>query len=415
MANSQQKQENSIDALKANATTAAENMANNYTGIKATPNLPDDAVTQVYGIVNEVAQQTMGRKDINVIDTASLIALGTTMENMVGLVEAFTKTLAMRIGRTIFVYREYRNNLRDLMFSDMEYGGIVQKIDAEMPEFIEDEAFNLVEGKSVDPYIVRKPKIHQTFFYGMKPYSNFITVWKKDLKVAFQSAGGMHSFISMLRGKVLNMIELSFENLGRLAMANFIAISKPSQRIHLITEYQNATGKTVTPTGAMYDEQFLRFAIGRFNLIAKNMKTMSVLYNGQGRERHTPDEKQIFVTLNELTIAMETQVQYAAFHEQLVSKRANIEVPYWQSAQSPKSIHVLARTSGDETGTPEDIQIDNIVGMIFDREALGTFRNDPDVETTPMNARGLYTNTFWHEDQLWFNDTAENGVIFLLD
>ena len=121
----------------------------------------------------------------------------------------------------------------------------------------------------------------------------------------------------------------------------------------------------------------------------------------------------MFAIINEFQTAMETEVQYAAFHDDYVKKRANIELPYWQAAQKPLDISL--KVYDGNTTTKKDVTVNNVVGFLFDRDALGTFRKEEAVLTTPMNARGRYTNTFWHEQQMWFNDLSENGIIFTLN
>ena len=140
---------------------------------------------------------------------------------------------------------------------------------------------------------------------------------------------------------------------------------------------------------------------------------MSVLYNDGSETRHSPEGDQRFVSLVDFQTALETQVQWAAFHEQYVKKQNGIEVPYWQAAKSPMDIDLVIE--GDDPEQGESTTLTNIVAFIHDRDALGTYRKEVEVATTPLNARGLYTNQFWHMNDLYFNDVSENGVIFTLN
>lgn len=368
--------------------------------------------TQIFGLVNEVAQQSLGRTDVKVTDTASLVTTGNLILGNDNTTENFIKTLVARVGRTIIRYRKYSNQLAPIVMDELEWGAIVQKISVEMPEVVEDETFEIEDGQSVDMFEVKKPKANQKLFHKNTPYSCFITIQKVQLKEAFLGATQMGSFISAVFGEVQNYLELSIENLSRLTINNFIGLTLPAQRINLVTNYNALNpAKVVTADSAMYDEAFLRYAIGQMNLYSKKLRTLSTLYNADGKARFTPDNKQMFGVINDFQTAMETQVQYAAFHESLVSKKANIEVPYWQGQKDPMKIHVNVE---DNAGTRE-VELDNIIGFIFDRDALGTFRREEEVLTTPMNARGRYTNTFWHERQMWFNDLSENGIVFTLN
>ena len=371
---------------------------------------------QIYSIVNAVAQETMGESAIVATDTASLVAMGNAILSSSTNTECFIDTLVQRIGRTMISYRPYKSKLGLLAVSDMTMGAIMQKIKVKMPTAVEDVTTQLIDGQAIDHYIISKPQATQKLFVKRTPYTFFITVQKKWLREAFTSEVAMGSFISAIYGEVENALELSQENLARLCMANFMAtISTDTNRVvNLVSAYNTSSGRSV-PTGedALIDEQFLRYALGRMNNIAKKMETMSVLYNDGTETRHTPAADQRFVSIVDFQTALETQVQWAAFNERYVQKQNGIEVPYWQAAKSPFDIDLVIE--GDDPEQGESTTLSNIVGFIHDRDALGTYRKEVEVATTPLNARGLYTNQFWHMNDLYFNDITENGVIFTLN
>lgn len=371
---------------------------------------------QIYSIVNDVAKETMGESALVATDTASFVAMGNAVLSSSTNTECFIDTLFQRIGRTVISYRPYKSKLALLAVSDMTMGAILQKIKVKMPTAVEDVTTQLIDGQSVDQYVISKPKATQKLFVKRTPYTFYITIQKKWLREAFTSESAMGSFISAIYGEVENALELSQENLARLCMANFMAtISTDTNRVvNLVTDYNTASGRSV-PTGenAMLDEAFLRYSLGRMNNISKKIQTMSVLYNDGTETRHTPIGDQRFVSLVDFQTALETQVQWAAFHEQYVEKQNGIEVPYWQAAKSPLDIDLVIE--GDDPEQEESTTLSNIVAFIYDRDALGTYRKDVDVATTPLNARALYTNQFWHMNDLYFNDVTENGIIFTLN
>ena len=372
---------------------------------------------QIYELVNDVAQQTMGESALTASDTASLVAMGNAILSSSTNTEAFIDTLVQRIGKTMISYRPYKSQLGLMAVSDMTMGAIMQKIKVKMPTAVEDVTTQLIDGQSIDQYIVSKPRATQKLFVKRTPFTFYVTIQKKWLREAFTSEVAMGSFISAIYGEIENALELSQENLARLCMANFMAsISESTNRvINLVTEYNALvlTSEQVTAANALVNEAFLRYALGRMNNISKKMKTMSVLYNDGTETRHSPEGDQRFVSLVDFQTALETQVQWAAFHEQYVKKQNGIEVPYWQAAQSPMNIDLIIE--GDDVEQEESTTLSNIVAFIHDRDALGTYRKEVEVATTPLNARGLYTNQFWHMNDLYFNDISENGVIFTLN
>ena len=371
---------------------------------------------QIYSIVNAVNQETMGESALVATDTASLVAMGNQVLSSSTNTECFLDTLVQRIGRTIISYRPYKSKLGLLAVSDMTMGAIMQKIKVKMPTAVEDVTTQLIDGQSVDQYIISKPTATQKLFVKRTPYTFYITIQKKWLREAFTSESAMGSFIAAIYGEVENKLELSQENLARLCMANFIGtISTDSNRvINLATEYNALQSDVVIDQdNAFIHEGFLRYALGRMNNISKKMETMSVLYNDGTETRHSPKADQRFVSLVDFQTALETQVQWAAFHEEYVKKQNGIEVPYWQAAKSPLNIDLVLE--GDDPEQEEHTTVSNVVAFIHDRDALGTYRKEVEVATTPLNARGLYTNQFWHMNDLYFNDVTENGVIFTLN
>lgn len=375
---------------------------------------------QVYSIVNAAAQQALGESALAALDAQSLVALGNTVLSSSTNTEAFLNTLCQRIGKTIFAYREYRNKFSDFVMDDFEMGAILQKISFNLFQAEEDPSFDLTDGQSVDMYEVSKPAVDQKLFVKRTPYMFHVTIARELLKEAFNSVGAMDSFIGYVFGVMRNSIEYSLENLGRLTLANMVAESQKitSRVINLVTEYNKIIGAggeagspaALTAANALYDEGFLRYAIGRINMVSDAMTDMSVEYNDGSIERFTPYDDQRIILLNEFNRLAQTQVQYAAFNKNLVSVDGAFQtVNYWQAQQKPRNITVKRASDGSSAS------VNDLIGVIADRNAFGIYQSDEDVLTSPVNAAGRYYNTFYHLKRLWFNDISENFVYFTLN
>lgn len=362
---------------------------------------------QIYSIVNDINSQTMGESAIQAIDTASFVAMGSQVLSSSDNTECFLNTLVQRIARTIIQTRSYKSKMSELAFTDVEWGAIMQKIKVEMPEAVEDVSVNLVDGESIDQWIVAKPKAKKKFFVIRSPYDFFITIQRRWLKEAFLSPAEMESFIGAVFNEVNNKLELSQENLGRMSLANFIANVGQNQTYPLLTMYNAKTGQTApSPQGALYDEKFMRFAVGEMKMASIRLQEMSTLYNKEGYKRFSNLSDQFVVTRADFKVAMETQVDYAAYHDNYLNVATDLEVSYWQNAKTPNNIVI---GEGNNTTT-----VENVLSVIHDRDAVGTFRKETEVLTTPINARGAYYNTFYHTNDARFNDMSENGLVFLL-
>lgn len=367
--------------------------------------------TQIYTIVNSAAQQSMGESALTATDVSSLVSLGNSVLSSTTSTEGFLNALLMRIGKTELSYRAYKSKLADMVMDDVEFGGIVQKIKFEAPDAQADPAYSLTDGQSVDQYKVYKGEVNQKLFLTRAPYMFALTTQKRLLKEAFLSESAMNAFLSNRIGEVRNKAELAIENLGRLTIANLIAeLAGGDREIKLITLYKAESGDTtITADNALVNGDFLRFCVRVIKTTMDLFTEMTTgIYNDGTVTRHTPYSEQRLKLTTDFVRAMETSSYWEAFNRDYISLVGFEKMNFWQSIQTRDSVNVTR--ASDDTATT----VNNVVAVLHDRWTAGTYRMFDDVETSPINAAGLYYNTFWHELQLWFNDLSENAVIFTL-
>ena len=367
---------------------------------------------QIYGLVNTVNAEAFGHSALTVTDTSSLISLGNTVLSSSTNTEAFLNTLAQRIGRTILRYREYRNKLGDMVLNDFEYGAILQKIKVHMPEAEQDDSYDLIDGNTVDHYTIAKPSVDQKLFVTRTPYQFHITIQRVHLKEAFLTPEAMGSFIGIVFGEVRNAIEISLENLGRVTLATAAAEYSSSREIALVTDFNTEYNPTpaLTAAEALHNEEFLRYAIMRMTNLIDMMQDASELYNDGTMITFTPREDIRMKVVSEFQRRIESNVLYAAFNEKFVDIPEGYKtINFWQASQSPYDVNITRPS--DQTATT----VNNVVAILYDRDAMGVYKIDEEILTTPVNAAGMYYNQYWHEKQLRFIDLSENGVIFTLN
>lgn len=382
---------------------------------------------QIYTIVNEVASQAMGNEAIAVVDDAGLVSLGTTVLGTAETKNNFINALTDRIGRTIVSFRAYHSHFPDFERDSIEWGNILQKLKIGMPDAEEDQSYDLVDGVSVDQYKINKAKVNQLLFTTETPWQTHITVHLDALEKAFVDSSEMGAFISGMFGEVQNRIELAMENLSMGCVNNYIAEILSRQEtnstriVNLVTEYRDKTGvdHTEAPLNALDDEEFLKYVVRRINNISTTMEYMTVdMYNSydvsSGSKnvytRHTPKSEQRMMLFIDLVNSLKTNINSKAFNmEQVAIDIPFTTVPFWQSLQSPSEISV--NTAGEPTNT---VTQSEVMGILYDREAMGTFKKKYTSLTTPINAAGKYYNVFYHMITMYFNDLTENAVVFLL-
>lgn len=386
---------------------------------------------QIYTIVNDVASQAMGSTAIKAIDNTSLIALGNSVLGSDNTKNNFINALTDRIGRTIVSFRAYHSHFPDFERDSIEWGNILQKIKVGMPEAEEDQSYNLVDGTSVDQYKINKSKVNQLLFTTETPWQTHITVHLDELEKAFLSTEAMGVFISSMFGEVQNRIELAMENLSMDCVNNYIgeiygrktAATFKNRVINLVTLYKDATGvdHTTEPYSALDDEEFLKFTVRTINRISTTMEYMtrgrfntptnmgesgtSTVYS-----RHTPKTEQKMMLYIDMVNALKTNINSKAFNMQEVAIDIPFTtVPFWQSIDTPAGIN-LNKTAGGAVAT-----VPNVMGILYDREAMGTYKKKYTSLTSPINAAGKYYNVFYHMITMYFNDLTENAVIFVLE
>lgn len=382
---------------------------------------------QIYTIVNEVATQAMGTTAIDVVDNTGLVSLGATVLSTDATKNNFINALTDRIGRTIVSFRAYHSHFPDFERDSIEWGNILQKLKIGMPDAEKDDSYDLVDGESVDQYKINKPKVNQLLFTSETPWQTHITVHLDELEKAFLNANAMGTFISGMFGEVQNRIELAMENLSMDCVNNYIGEifnrenTSPNRVVNLITEYKAKTtiDYTKKPEDALDDEGFLKYVVRRINSISSTMEYMTNGYyndtsgfvtgeNSNAYSRHTPKSEQKLMLFIDMVNALKTNMNSKAFNmEQVAIDIPFTTVPFWQSLKTPATISI-------KTASGTEVKPTLIMGVMFDREAMGTFKKKYTSLTTPINAAGKYYNVFYHMITMYFNDLTENGVIFLL-
>lgn len=386
---------------------------------------------QIYTIVNEVAKQAMGNTAIAVVDNSGLIALGNTVLGTDANKNNFVNALTDRIGRTIVSFRAYHSHFPDFERDSIEWGNILQKIKVGMPEAEADQSYDLKDGAGIDMYAINKPKANQLLFTTETPWQTHITIHLDILEKAFLSANAMGSFISAVFGEVQNRIELAMENLSMDCVNNFMAeiikrkSERPTRIINLVTEYKNKTGvdHTTTPLNALDDEEFLKYVVRRINTLSTTFEYMTQkMYTDPASvgntpenqaiySRHTPKSEQRMMLFIDLVNSLKTNINSKAFNmEQVAIDIPFKTVPFWQSLNTPSQINVKCASGGTSASITQSL----VMGILYDREAMGTYKKKYRTSTTPVNSAGLYYNVYYHMITMYFNDLTENAVVFLL-
>lgn len=376
-------------------------------------------------ILNNIREQVTGESAIAPVNTSEFVSVATTLLQQ-GY-DPVLNAITQMVSKTIFSIRPYNRKFGGIKMDSEQWGAIVRKLSIADKDFDEDVRFELVDGQSIDHYKVNKPNILQTNFYGQNVYEKNYTIFKDQLDNAFSGPAEFGRFMSMVVQNVSDMIEQAHESIARMTIGNFVGGKKLANNgvIHLLTEYNAETGESLTATTVYAPANFgnfMKWMYARVATLTALMTERSVEFqiNVTGKEinRHTPYEYQKVYLYAPLLNGMNARVLAETFHDDFL-EYADVEaVNYWQSIESPMALNVTPSYMGANgliVTAQESQSITNLVGVIFDRDALGYTTVNNWSATTPLNAKGGYWNTFHHFTERWYNDFTEKGLVLLLD
>ena len=378
-------------------------------------------IEQVYQLVNGATQETLGETALVEEDLSNVVSIGESIANM-NLYDKFVGALLNRIAKSIFSVRAYTGRVPSVLMDAWEFGSIVQKVHMKLPDAEENESWELVDGATYEENQFYKPSVSVKLWNHKTTFEIPISIAEEQLKQSFLNAGEMARFVAMLFQGVENSMTLKFDALVMRTINNFIAATiqdgtSGANVIHLVSEYNTNYGASLTSATALYNKDFLRYAVFRMKQVATRLSTYSTLFNLGATEKHTPRDMLKIILHETLDAGVGAFLQSDTFHDELVKLPVADVVPFWQGSGTG---YALADTTKidvdvlDTSGTKQHVQEDYIVGVMFDRDALGVTGYN---RRTPSKyvAKAEFYNYWYKEDAGYFNDYNENFVVFLAD
>lgn len=388
-------------------------------------------MTQVYDILNTITKETFGDTVIVNEDLSNIVDVGVAYENLENGFDNYVRKLNDHIGRVVFVDRVYRGRAPSVLMDGWEYGSILEKIRANIPEASENEAWNLQNGASYDTNIFTKPDIAVKFFNNRVTYEIPMSFTDMQVKSAFSSAMQMNGFMSMIQVAIENAITINSDNLimrtinGAIAEVLYNEFSTAQysagsgvQAVNLLYLYNQtlAEADRITAADAITDAGFIRFAAYTIKNYVERMQTMSKLFNIGSTTKFTPRDAMHIVMLSEFVNAAEVYLYdgIGQFKDSNIRFPDKIDkVPYWQGSGTGYAFSDTSSINVVSPMTKQTVSASGILGVIFDRDALGVSNLDRRVRSQ-YNGKGEFTNYWYKFDAGYFLDTDENCVVFFV-
>ena len=383
---------------------------------------------QAYQLINAIHTQATGQVAIQPTDLSSFISVA--QSTLAAGYEQTLNAITQVLSRTIVAVRPYDEKFKGLEMTADQWGGIIRKLNFADTPAEADPTHATVNGQSVDPYVVKKPVVLETRYVGSDVWMDSVTVFKEQLKTAFQNESAFGSFMTGLMTHLLNKRTQWLENQKRSLLSNMIAAKADiggGSVIHLLSEYNTATGITpaLTATTVMQPANygpFMKWVYARVSEVSRLMTERSQLFQQTITEypifRHTPmADQRVYMAANFLE-AMDARVLADTYHDNFL-RYADVEgVSFWQDINDPLKVSVTpvyVDNTGAVKAASANVAVDNVIGIIFDRDALGYNIYRDELETSAYNPKGSYYNIFYHLDIQLQSDVTEKAAIFLLD
>lgn len=373
-------------------------------------------VQQIYPIVNDALKETLGESAVLQEDLGNIVQMGEAVFNAQSA-HIYSRNLVNRIGRTVFEAEKYQGRAPSVYMDGWEYGSVKQKITFELNDATENESWELVNGQSYDPNIFTEAQVNVKYFNGKTTFEVPISITEEMIKQSFVNVEQLNALVSGIFTYIDNTLTIAADNLVMRTINNFTATTindNNGARVRkLVTEY-NAThsGNTVTSANCLESPDFTRYMAIQMDLAKSRLGVMSKLFNIGAKPRFTPDSRLHFIMLDEVKAAYDVYLQSGVFHDDYTKLPAAETVPYWQGSGTG---YAFADTSKIDVKTADGDAVSQayIAAVMFDRNALGVSCMNKRT-TTNYNGKAEFTNYWFKEDAMYFNDTDENFIVFIL-
>ena len=395
-------------------------------------------VNQISSILNDVYAEVLGAENMiqddlsNIVSAGQIITSSTFGDNF----DNYAGKIIDKVGRSIFVDRAYRASDLGIWRDSWEYASMLEKVRCEVGSYTNNDEWTLLDGSDAgtDPDynstdIVDKlfkfvaPEVQAKYFNLKTTFRNKISITRKQLRSAFNGASEMGRFIAMIENRIRTKQEIGKQELERRVITN-LACAAYNEGGKNIVDLKTVLGSDKTFAQALKDQDLLR-GIGETITMTRNLlKEPSKLYSvTKAFMNFTPEDLQRLIILDDVDVALRFNLYSDTFNEEFVKLDGYKTVPYWQGRKDASGtdtlanrarVNALALVKGDDGAVSKKqvINIDSLVGVLFDRDAAMICNEDPEVRSQ-YNADGNFTNFFYNYDCSYYNDFDENAIVFV--
>lgn len=384
-------------------------------------------VQQIHTLMNKSIGEVLGKTEVVKEDLSNIVDVGKEVIDTDN-VDNYVKKLVNHIGKVIFDDRVYKGNVPSVLMDSWEFGSVLEKISADIPEAHENSSWELIDGKQYNQDVFYQPKVSAKFFNSKVTFEVPVSFTEIQVKESFSNREQLNGFLSMIFNAVEKAMTIKLDNLVMKAINNITAETlvadltgaegaldlKQSgvKAINLLALYNKKAGTSLKPEDSYNDPDFIRFASYTISLQKDRMTKISTLFNAGGKERFTPADELSIVLLSDFASASDIYLNSGVYHNEMTALPNHETVPYWQGSGTSYGFNDVSKISVKTAGE-KDVTTTGILGVMFDTQAVGVANLDKRV-TTNYNASAEFYTNYYKMDAGYFNDLNENFVVFFV-
>lgn len=385
-------------------------------------------VEQIYSLMNNVTSEVIGKTDIVKEDLSNIVDLGKEIFDNAS-VDNYVKSLVNHIGKVIFVNRPYSGNIPSMLMDSWEFGSVLEKISADIPNATENDSWNLTDGETYSQDVFYKPSVSAKFFNSKVTFEVPMSFTELQVKESFSSVSQLNGFVSMIYNAVDKSMAIKIDSLvmrtinsmiantvnSEIADGETLATHSGTKVVNLLKDYNAKFGTDLTVDKALTTPEFIRYASFIISTYKDRLSKISTLFNVGKKERFTPSDMLNIVMLSDFKNSASVYLESDTYHNDLVALPNCESVPYWQGSGTTYSFADVSKidVAIPNGNTTKDVTVTGILAIMYDRDSMGVCNSDRRV-TTNYNAKAEFYNNYYKFDASYFNDLNENFVVFYI-
>lgn len=409
--------------------------------------MPSFQIKDAYAIMNALARQATAQEDISVVDHQSFIDAGT--KTLATGTENVLNSIARTIAYVVIQSRPYKGKFGLIAATENQFNTRKAKISFYAADNSESGAFNtdlntnIADGNGETSgagsmWEQKLPKVVERFFLSEAVWDKFYTTPMVQLQNAFNDEATFVRFMNGYMTEISNDIESTIESRNRALVADrcagiYLQANAVSPKlgketcVNMVDYFNEKCGTNYSREEILTKHltEFLELWVAKIKIDSDRLEERSALYHDpltiteSGVDynvlRHSPKANQKMFYYGELFTEAHARVLPEIFNPQYLDAKAGEAVTYWQSNKPEDRMKIACKPALPDGATSENVELDYVIGLIFDTDAIQSINQFNGAFTTPVNARKLYTNTFYHYKFGSIQDYTENSILYYME